>query len=81
LIMTDMRPTGKAMEFGKRRPTLPAQPAPKRSGHVALLVMGTLVVGGAYALIPGESCAPPAPAAPGMAAPAMPQTNDRLHLA
>jgi hypothetical protein len=74
--MTDKLPTGKATEFGKRRPMLPAQPAPKRSGHVALLVMGTLAVGGgAYALISGESCAPPAPAAPGMAAPAMPQTT------
>jgi len=73
--MTDMRPTGKAMEFGKRRPTLPAQPAPKRSGHVALLVMGTLAVGGgAYALMPGESCAP-ASAIPGMAAPTIPQTT------
>jgi hypothetical protein len=55
-------------EFGKRRPTaVPLGPPPKRSGHVALLVMGTLAVGGgAYALMPGENCQP---AAPGVAAP------------
>jgi hypothetical protein len=63
-------------EFGKRRPApLPPVPRQKRSSHVALLVMGALAVGGgAYALMPGESCTPPAPAAPGMAAPAVPQT-------
>jgi len=55
--------------FGKRQP-LPPAPGPKRSNHVALLVMGTLAVGGgAYALIPGESCSP---TPPGMAAPATP---------
>jgi hypothetical protein len=47
-------------EFGKRRPVgLPlVTPAPvKRSSHVALLLMGTLAVGGgAYALMPSESC-------------------------
>ncbi|MCC8942569.1 hypothetical protein H8A99_40715, partial [Bradyrhizobium sp. Arg68] len=37
--------------FGKRRPTVPAVPPRqgppvKRSNHVALLVMGTLAVGG-----------------------------------
>jgi hypothetical protein len=40
-------------EFGKRRPAAvePAEPV-KRSGHVALLLMGTLAVGGgAYALM------------------------------
>jgi len=65
-------------EFGKRRPaTLPySQAPPKRSNHVALLVMGTLAVGGgAYALMPSESCLPPSPAPPGMAAPAIPQTG------
>ncbi len=69
--MTEQRP---APEFGRRR-TVPAQgpPPPKRSGHVALLVMGTLAVGGgAYALMPKEGCAP---ASPGVAAPAMPQAN------
>lgn len=56
-------------EFGKRRAAeLPPVPPPKRSSHVALLVMGTLAVGGgAYALMPGENCVP---SAPGMAAPA-----------
>jgi hypothetical protein len=56
-------------QFGKRRPVAvqPAAPA-KRSGHVALLLAGTVAVGGgAYALMPGENCAPNQP---GMAAPA-----------
>ena len=72
--------TGKppAHEFGKRRPAVQVsrQPQAKRSNHVALLVMGTLAVGGgAYALMPSESCVPPAPAAPGMAAPAVAPTT------
>jgi hypothetical protein len=51
-------------EFGKRRPAVPvvARPPPlaKRSGHVGLLLMGTLAVGGgAYALMPGENCERP----------------------
>jgi len=57
-------------EFGKRRPVTAPRPGPpvKRSGHVALLLMGTLAVGGgAYALMPGENCQR---ASPGMAAPA-----------
>jgi hypothetical protein len=63
-------------EFGKRRPVV-VRPGPqvpvKRSGHVALLLMGTLAVGGgAYALMPSENCRPPSP---GMAGPAIPQTN------
>jgi hypothetical protein len=42
--MADKPPTH---EFGKRRPAPPsAFPPPKRSSHVALLVMGTLAVGG-----------------------------------
>lgn len=66
-------------EFGKRRPLPPpaAQPM-KRSGHVSLLVMGTLAIGGgAYALMPSENCWPPPPGAvspPGAASPASPQT-------
>jgi hypothetical protein len=67
-------PEKRPVEFGKRKPALPppAQPV-KRSGHVALLLMGTLAVGGgAYALMPRETCEP---AAPGIAAPALPQTN------
>lgn len=64
-------------EFGKRRPAgLPDIAPPKRSRHVALLVMGTLAVGGgAYAAMPRENCQPPQPASPGMAAPALPQPN------
>jgi hypothetical protein len=63
-------------EFGKRRPVV-ARPGPqppvKRSGHVALLLMGTLAVGGgAYALMPSENCRP---SSPGMAGPAIPQVN------
>lgn len=60
--MTEERPS---KDFGKRRLRLP-QPLPlpakepvKRSGHVALLVMGTLAVGTtAYTMMPG-SCEPP----------------------
>ena len=56
-------------EFGKRRPVTvaPVSSVPvKRSGHVALLLMGTLAVGGgAYALMPGENCQL---TSPGMAA-------------
>jgi hypothetical protein len=58
-------------QFGKRRPVVAAPPAAaptKRSGHVALLLAGTVAVGGgAYALMPGENCAANQP---GMAAPA-----------
>jgi hypothetical protein len=56
-------------QFGKRRPVAvqPAAPA-KRSSHVALLLAGTVAIGGgAYALMPGENCAP---SQPGVAAPA-----------
>ena len=70
--------TGKRLtEFGKREPSpLPPTLGPKRSTHVALLVMGTLAVGGgAYALMPNQNCQPPPPPAPGMAAPAVPQTG------
>ncbi len=61
-------------EFGQRRPApLPPAPGPKRSNHVALLVMGTLAVGGgAYALMPNNNCQP---TPPGMAAPGMSQAN------
>jgi hypothetical protein len=60
-------------EFGKRKPVV-ASPTPtppvKRSHHVALLMMGTMAVGGgAYALMPRENCQPNAP---GMAAPSSP---------
>jgi hypothetical protein len=51
-------------EFGKRRPAaIPATAPVKRSGHVALLLMGTFAVGGgAYALMPRETCEPNRPA-------------------
>ncbi|UWU75346.1 hypothetical protein N2603_35700 [Bradyrhizobium huanghuaihaiense] len=56
-------------EFSRRRPRLPADlPLPpreqpvKRSGHVALLVMGTIAVGTtAYTLMPRQTCEPPPP--------------------
>src|SRR5271156_5766030 len=60
-------------EFGKRKPAVLAVVSPpvKRSGHVALLVMGTMAVGGgAYALMPRQNCQP---TSPGMAAPASPE--------
>jgi hypothetical protein len=50
-------------EFGKRKlVSVPASPRPapppaKRSGHVALLLMGTFAVGStAYTLMPSRSC-------------------------
>ena len=52
-----------AKEFGKRRPPdeLPVEQK-KRSGHVALLLMGTMAIGGgAYALMPRENCDPNRP--------------------
>jgi len=51
-------------DFGKRKPvSVPAAPQPgppaKRSGHVALLLMGTFAVGSAaYALMPSRNCEP-----------------------
>jgi hypothetical protein len=49
-------------QFGKRRPAAgppPAQQPVKRSGHVALLVMGTIAVGTtAYTLMPRQNCEP-----------------------
>jgi len=62
-------------EFGKRRPAAIADtvPQPKRSGHVALLLTGSLAVGGsAYALMPQGNCDP---SPPGMAAALGPQTG------
>ncbi len=58
-------------EFGARKQVAirPAQPV--KRGQVALLLMGTLAVGGgAYAMMPSESCNPNRPgiAAPGGAA-------------
>jgi hypothetical protein len=63
-----------ANEFGKRRPSTiaPTGAHPvKRSRHVALLLMGSLVVGGgAFAMMPGENCEPKGG---GMATPSLPQ--------
>jgi hypothetical protein len=56
-------------EFGKRRPAAgppPPQQPVKRSGHVALLVMGTIAVGTtAYTLMPRQHCEPSPGAVPG----------------
>ena len=60
-------------EFGTRKPAAirPAQPV--KRGQVALLLMGTLAVGGgAYAMMPSENCEPNRP---GMAAPSGQQSN------
>jgi hypothetical protein len=60
-------------EFGARKPVAirPAQPV--KRGQVALLLMGTLAVGGgAYAMMPSENCEPNRP---GMATPSGLQTN------
>jgi hypothetical protein len=59
-------------DFGKRKPATPtvASPPVKRSRHVALLLTGTLAVGGgAYAMMPRQNCAP---ASPAMAGPSPP---------
>jgi hypothetical protein len=59
-------------EFGKRKPAAPPAESPpvKRSRHVALLMFGTMAVGGtAYALMPRQNCQPNSP---GMAAPSTP---------
>ncbi len=56
-------------QFGRREAALAAQQVKttKRSGHVALLLAGTVAIGGgAYTLMPGENCAP---GQPGIAAP------------
>ena len=60
-------------QFGTRKPVAirPAQPV--KRGHVALLLMGTLAVGGgAYAMMPSENCEPNRP---GIAAPSGLATN------
>jgi len=64
-------------EFGKRKPvSVPVTPRPgppaKRSGHVALLLMGTFAVGtAAYTLMPSQSCEPP----PNTPSPSLLQSN------
>lgn len=57
--------------FGKRPPPVEeaARPA-KRSGYVALFLMGTVAVGaGAYAMMPSERCEPTKPPAAGQPVP------------
>ena len=63
-------------DFGKRKPvSVPAAPRPasppaKRSGHVALLLMGTVAVGtAAYTLMPNRNCEP----SPNAASPSLQQ--------
>jgi hypothetical protein len=65
-------------EFGKRKPvSVPASPRPapppaKRSGHVALLLMGTFAVGSAaYTLMPSRNCEP----SPNASSPSYQQSN------
>jgi len=64
-------------DFGKRKPvSVPASPRPgppaKRSGHVALLLMGTFAVGSAaYTLMPSRSCEQ----SPNVASPSLQQGN------
>lgn len=58
-------------QFGKRPPPAAetARPA-KRSGYVALFLMGTVAVGaGAYAMMPSERCEPTKPPAAGQPVP------------
>jgi hypothetical protein len=46
-------------EFGRRSPVVQPQAPVKRSGHVALFLMGTIALGGgAYAMMPRDSCDP-----------------------
>ena len=63
-------------DFGRRKPvSVPAAPRPasppaKRSGHVALLLMGTFAVGtAAYTLMPNRNCEP----SPNAASPSLQQ--------
>jgi len=65
-------------DFGKRKPvSVPASPRPapppaKRSGHVALLLMGTVAVGSAaYALMPSRNCEQ----SPNVSSSSLPQNN------
>jgi hypothetical protein len=64
-------------EFGKRKPvSVPAAPRPgppaKRSGRVALLLMGTFAVGSAaYTLMPSQNCERP----PNTPSPSLLQSN------
>jgi hypothetical protein len=65
-------------EFGKRKPvSVPPSPRSgppaKRSGHVALLLMGTVAVGSAaYTLMPSRNCEQP----PNAASPSLQQNTE-----
>ncbi|MGH6712871.1 MAG: hypothetical protein ACREEK_28420 [Bradyrhizobium sp.] len=71
------KPSKPGKEFGSRKPSVPnvsrpPGPPAKRSGHVALFLMGTLAVGGsAYALMPRNKCEQP----PNVAQPSLLQNN------
>jgi hypothetical protein len=60
-----------AKQFGKRPPPAAESGRPaKRSGYVALFLMGTVAVGaGAYAMMPSEKCEPAKPSATGQPVP------------
>jgi hypothetical protein len=65
-------------EFGRRKPVSvpasqrPGSPPAKRSGRVALLLMGTIAVGGAaYTLMPSQNCERP----PDTPSPSLLQSN------
>jgi hypothetical protein len=69
------KPPKHGKEFGARKPSVPDVPRPsgppaKRSGHVALFLMGTLAVGSAaYTVMPSNKCEP------GVAQPSLLQSN------
>jgi hypothetical protein len=71
------KPPKPGKEFGSRKPSVPdvrqpSGPPAKRSGHVALFLMGTLAVGGAaYTLMPRNKCEQP----PNAAQPSLLQSN------
>ena len=67
--------TPPSREFGKRKPVVAqaaAAPPVKRSGHVALLLMGTVAIGGGAYALTSDNCAPKSP---GMGAPSLPQSS------
>src|ERR1700733_13720375 len=67
--------TPPSREFGKRKPVVAqaaAAPPVKRSGHVALLLMGTVAIGGGAYALTRDNCAPKSP---GIGAPSLPQSS------